>query len=79
MSIEQQLLDALDPEEGTESFALQFCVRGNLRQVRNGLRRLARKELAQAERCPDGAWVWFRAPGEVDASARTLRRFVPPR
>lgn len=57
MTIEERVLDCLDPNEGTEAFSVRM-------QVGKGgpaaLHRLGAKGLARSVRCPDGAWVWFR-------------------
>lgn len=58
-TIEARILEALDPHEGTEAFNLPATPQ----QASAALQRLRRKGLAEYERCPDGACVWFRVDG----------------
>lgn len=54
-SLEERVLEGLDPEEGAERFNLPCTPR----QASGALQRLKRKGLVEATQCPDGAWVWF--------------------
>jgi hypothetical protein len=57
VTLEREVYAGLHPKEGTESFNLPWP--NGLRATRAALQRLKRKGKVEAERAPDGAWLWF--------------------
>lgn len=66
-TLEQQVLEMLVPDEGSESWVFS-------QRQRDALQRLRRKGLAEAVRCPDGQWVWFALPAAAEHVTRGSKR-----